>query len=186
MLTSAAPTALAIREVARPHLAALRELTGETVSLFTIEDGHMVMLDGLESKHAIRVVEQEVGPLPIHVSAAGRAMLAALPVERRRAAVAGLAREKLLRYTERSVVDGKELLRRINVAAKLGYAAVDREYLDDLTVVGAAVLQAGEPVAGVTLMAPSYRLAAAAARSAGRAVCDCAARITADLLREPE
>ncbi len=113
-------------------------------------------------------------------------MLAALPVDRRRDAIAQLAKEKLLRYTERSVVDGKELLRRINVAARLGYAVVDREYLDDLSAVGGAVISAGEPVAGVTLLAPSYRLSTAASRGAGRAVADCAARVTADLLRARE
>jgi IclR family acetate operon transcriptional repressor len=181
VLTSAAPAALTTREVARPHLAALRELTGETVSLFTLEGSRMVMLDGVESRHAVRVVEQEVGPLPIHVSAAGRAMIAALPPDQRRSAVEQLGRAKLVRYTERSVVDVKELLRRITIAAQVGYAVVDREYLDDLSAVGAAVLSAQTPVAGVALLGPSYRLTPASLAEKGRMVAQCAARIGAEL-----
>jgi IclR family acetate operon transcriptional repressor len=183
VLTTASPTALTTREIARPHLAALREQTGETVSLFTIEGAHMVMLDGVESRHAIRVVEQEVGPLPIHVSAAGRAMIATQPPEQRRASVEQLGKAKLLRYTERSVVDTKELLRRINIAARVGYAVVDREYLDDLSAVGAAVLSAGTPVAGVALLGPSYRLTPTVLTEMGRTVADCAMRIGAELTK---
>jgi IclR family acetate operon transcriptional repressor len=185
VLTSAAPAALTTREVARPHLAALRELTGETVSLFTIEGSRMVMLDGVESRHAVRVVEQEVGPLPIHVSAAGRAMIAALAPDQRRTAVEQLGRAKLVRYTERSVVDVKELLRRITIAAQVGYAVVDREYLDDLSAVGAAVLSAQTPVAGVALLGPSYRLTPAALAEMGRMVAQCALRIGAELTQSP-
>jgi IclR family acetate operon transcriptional repressor len=181
VLTNTAPAALTTREVARPHLAALRELTGETVSLFTIEGSRMVMLDGVESRHAVRVVEQEVGPLPIHVSAAGRAMIAARPPEQRRFAVEQLGRAKLLRYTERSVVDTKELLRRINIAARVGYAVVDREYLDDLSAVGAAVLAGETPVAGVALLGPSYRLTPGSLAEMGGRVAACAARIGAEL-----
>lgn len=183
VLTSAAPAALTTREVARPHLAALRELTGETVSLFTIEGARMVMLDGVESRHAVRVVEQEVGPLPIHVSAAGRAMIAALAPEQRRSAVEQLGRTKLLRYTQRSVVDTPELLRRINIAARAGYAVVDREYLDDLSAVGAAVLSDDTPVAGVALLGPAYRLTPPALAEMGAMVAQCAARIGAELTR---
>src|SRR5262245_9501917 len=91
VLADAAPLALAVRSAARAPLADLRDRTGETVGLFTIDGDHMELLDGIEGTHVVRAVARS-GPLPIHVSAAGRAMLACLPEDQRRAAVQRLAR----------------------------------------------------------------------------------------------
>jgi len=184
VLADATPLVQAARLAARPHLAALRDATGETVALFTIDGDHMVLLDGIEGTHVVRAVESQVGPLPIHASAAGRAMLAALPADQRTAAVARLAAVGLERYTDRSVLDAGRLLARVAEATKRGYAVVDREYLDDLTGVGAAVLgPGGAPVAGVALLAPSYRLPKNATAAMGRRVATAAAHIGADLRR---
>ncbi|CAN5606243.1 N/A [soil metagenome] len=184
VLADATPLVQAARIAACPHLAALRDATGETVALFTIDGDHMALLDGIEGTHVVRAVESQVGPLPIHASAAGRAMLGALPDEDRRAAVGRLAADGLHRYTDRSILDVDRLLARVAEASKRGYAVVDREYLDDLCGIGAAVLgPGGAPVAGVALLAPSYRLPTSAVAATGRKVADCATLIGADLRR---
>jgi IclR family acetate operon transcriptional repressor len=185
VLADAAPLARAVRVAAQPHLAALRDETGETVGLFTIDGDHMVLLEGIDGTHIVRAVERQVGPLPIHVSAAGRAMLACLPDEARRTVVERLATAGLDRYTKRSIVDVERLLDRIGDATRRGYAIVDGEYVDDLCGVGAAVTdEAGFPVAGVALLAPSHRLKASSANAMGRRVVACTDRIS-DTLRSP-
>jgi IclR family acetate operon transcriptional repressor len=184
VLTDAAPLVQTTRAVARPHLARLRDSTGETVGLFTIDGDHMVLLDGIESTQVVRVVERETGPLPIHVSAAGRAMLATLPREQVAVIIDRLARRGLAQYTDRSTVDTKALGKRIDEARRRGYATVDREYVEDLCGIGAAVLgPGGAPAAGVALLAPSYRLSSKEADRTGRAVAECATMIGADLRR---
>jgi IclR family transcriptional regulator, acetate operon repressor len=186
VLADAAPLARALRVAARPHLAALRDETGETVGLFTIDGDHMVLLEGIEGTHVVRAVERQVGPLPIHVSAAGRAMLAGLAEGQRRAAIERLARAGLAGYTDRSVPDAAGLAQRVAEAARRGYAVVDREYVADLCGIGAAVLgPGGTPAAGVALLAPTHRLDATSAAPMGRRVAACAAQISAALTPTP-
>jgi IclR family transcriptional regulator, acetate operon repressor len=191
VLADASPVAQAVRAAARAPLADLRDQTGETVGLFTIDGDHMEMLDGIEGTHLVRAVARS-GPLPIHVSAAGRAMLACLPADQRRAAVERLARVRpadgggngkaLPRYTDRSALDVASLLVHIAEAERTGYAVVDGEYVPDVCGIGAAIRRSGgAPAAGIALLGPSHRLTPDALVPIGRQVADCAAQISAAL-----
>jgi IclR family transcriptional regulator, acetate operon repressor len=160
LLAEAAPPAQALRAVVRPHLAALRDTTGETVGLFTIDGDHMVLLDMLDGTHVVRAVERgDTNALPVHVSAAGRAMLAALEPRERRLAIERLSAGGLTPYTEQSPIDAVALQARVDDAAAVGYAVVDGEYLDDVCGVGAAVVAPdGRPLAGIAVLAPAFRV----------------------------
>ncbi|MFN8027378.1 MAG: IclR family transcriptional regulator [Acidimicrobiia bacterium] len=159
LLAEAAPPAQAVRSAVRPHVAGLRDDTGETIGLFTIDGNHMVILEVLESTHVVRAVETDPSDLPVHVSAAGRAMLGALEPRERQLAIDRLASGGLTRYTERSITDADELRARVDEAALAGYAVVDGEFIDDVCGIGAAVVTAdGRPVAGIAVLAPAYRV----------------------------
>jgi IclR family transcriptional regulator, acetate operon repressor len=154
VLTEAAPLVQAVRALVRPHLPSLSERVGGRVALYTIDGDRMALLDGFEGTRVLRAVEARLGPLPIHASGAGRAMLAALPVARRQEVVQHLARRGLTRYTARTVTDPDELDARIGEARTLGYAVLDREYVDDVATVGAAIVGPdGMPVAGLAITA---------------------------------
>lgn len=197
VLADAAPLAQAVRAAARRPLADLRDETGETVGLFTIDGDHMELLDGIEGTHVVRAVARS-GPLPIHVSAAGRAMLACLPDDQRRAAIRRLARggngngtgngtgngagSGLTRFTDRSSLDVAALLDHIAEAAERGYAVVDGEYVPDVCGIGAAIRgPGGAPAAGIALVGPSHRLTPDTIRAIGRQVASCAALISDSL-----
>jgi IclR family acetate operon transcriptional repressor len=201
VLADAAPLAQAVRAAARVPLADLRDRTGETVGLFTIDGDHMEMLDGIEGTHLVRAVARS-GPLPIHVSAAGRAMLACLPADQRKAAVERLARVRpaeegnangngnggngttpgLPRYTDRSALDVTTLLDHIAEAERTGYAVVDGEYVPDVCGIGAAIRRpGGAPAAGIALVGPSHRLTPDTFAPIGRQVAVCAEQISAAL-----
>ncbi|HJM51206.1 MAG TPA: IclR family transcriptional regulator [Alphaproteobacteria bacterium] len=65
-----------VRTLALPHLRALRERSRETVSL-NLKDGlERVAVERLDTSHEIRFVVDLGRPLPLHVGAAGKAMLA--------------------------------------------------------------------------------------------------------------
>lgn len=181
LLAEAAPPAQAVRAAVRPHVAHLRDATGETIGVFTIDGNHMVILEVVESTHVVRAVERDPSDLPVHVSAAGRAMLAALEPRERQLAIDRLANGGLQRYTERSLTDAVELRARVDEAAEDGFAIVDGEYIDDVCGVGAAIVTTeGRPVAGIAVLAPAYRVrdqltalgpqVAAAARAASAAI----------------
>ena len=159
VLTEPSPLLQRARELVRPHLAPLGELVGGRVALYTIDGDRMALLDGFEGTRVLRAVEARLGPLPIHASGAGRAMLAALPVARRQEVVQRLAQRGLTRYTARTVTDPDELDARIGAARTLGYAVLDREYVDDVATVGVAIIGPDDlPVAGLAITAPITQL----------------------------
>ena len=61
---------------ALPHLQYLRQETGETVSLNVREGNHRVVTERLDTSHEIRYVAEIGRPLPLHVGAGGKAILA--------------------------------------------------------------------------------------------------------------
>ena len=70
---------LDLRTVARPHLTALRDELGETVHLGVMEDLRVVYVDKLEAANSIQLVSAVGQTMPLHSTALGKAMLAALP-----------------------------------------------------------------------------------------------------------
>lgn len=68
-----------VRTVAMPHLRALRGTTKETVSLNVRDGDSRVAIERLDTSHEVRFVVDLGRPLPLHIGAAGKAILAFLP-----------------------------------------------------------------------------------------------------------
>ena len=68
-----------IRTVALPHLRALRGTTKETVSLNVRDGDSRVAIERLDTSHEVRFVVDLGRHLPLHIGAAGKAILAFLP-----------------------------------------------------------------------------------------------------------
>lgn len=182
VLTEPAPLLQRTRELARPHLAPLGGRLGGRVAVYTIDGDRMTLLDGFEGTQVLRAVEARLGPLPVHASGAGRAMLAALPVARRHQVVRRLAERGLARYTERTVTDPDELDARIGEARAAGYAVLDREYVDDVVTVGAAITGPDDlPVASLAITAPVRRLRPKVRPQVGKELARAAAEVGAGL-----
>ena len=176
--TEPAPILQRTRELVRPHLQPLSTRVGGRVALYTIDGDRMALLDGFEGTRVLRAVEGRLGPLPVHASGAGRAMLAALPVARSADVVARLAAQGLARYTDRTVTDPDELEARIAEARRTGWAVLDREYVDDVCAVGVAVVGPdGTPVAGLAITAPVRRLPARLRPEIGKELAATAAEV---------
>jgi IclR family acetate operon transcriptional repressor len=182
VLTEPAPLLQRTREMVRPHLAPLSERVGGRVALYTIDGDRMALLDGFEGTRVLRAVEARLGPLPIHASGAGRAMLAALPVARRQQVVRRLAERGLPRFTPQTVTDPDELDRRIAEARRRGFAVLDREYVDDVATVGVAIVGPDDlPVAGLAITAPATTLHPRLRPAVGRELAATASEISTRL-----
>jgi IclR family acetate operon transcriptional repressor len=156
-----------LRHRARPVLEALRDETGETVSLNVVERGRIVVADVLESPHPLRVVLPIGMMVPPLTSATGRAILPYLGPERRLELIG-------------SPPQPAELAAYAETAAR-GYAISEGVLFPGFTNVAAPVFEAdGRPVAAVLISTPSHRmpasdhprigaLVAAAARQLSRA-----------------
>lgn len=146
---------LELRELARPFLVELRDQTTETVHIGVRESNHVVIVDYYEPNHDLRIAPSVGRSLPLHVTAMGRAVLAALPAYERAQTL-----QKLLTENENPdlVMDIGRIEVELEQAVTRGWAVVDRG--DHVSRVGAAVLAAsGEPVAGISVSGPSARVA---------------------------
>jgi IclR family acetate operon transcriptional repressor len=123
-------------ERARPVLTALQEGCGGTV--------HLAMLDGDEAVYVVKVegskpyrMASRVGmAMPLHCTAIGKAMLAALPEPEVRAL---LLRAPMPARTPRTLTDPATLLERLPEVRARGWSVDDEENEAGVRCVGAAV-----------------------------------------------
>ena len=127
----------------RPVLEQLRDDTGETVILVTIEHDRLLVLDMAESRHALRISPS--GPyLPLSRSSALRAVAAHVRPDELAA----------LREIDPSL--DEDVLTEVR---RNGWAINDREIVDDARVVGTAVCREdGQPLGAVIIAAPTSRM----------------------------
>ena len=90
------------------HLEALMERSGETANLAVIESGEAVFVEQVQCRELMRMSAKLGARAPIHASAVGKAMLAAMN-ERRMAAIVG--RQPLTRHTPRTITSHAALSR---------------------------------------------------------------------------
>jgi DNA-binding IclR family transcriptional regulator len=70
--------------LAKPHLAGLVELTGETSNMAVLEGDTVVYLEQVPGRHAMRMFTEPGRRVEPHCTAVGKAMLAQLPEARAR------------------------------------------------------------------------------------------------------
>jgi len=126
-----------LRDEARPVLASLARATGLTVHLGVLEQGEIVVIERIESSAPIRVVSWVGRRLPVHSTAAGKALMAFLPEE----------------DGDRTIATVPELERELARVRQLGYAVCDEEHEPGVRAVGAPILDPqGHAVAAVSVV----------------------------------
>jgi DNA-binding IclR family transcriptional regulator len=145
---------LDVLDVIQPVLSALRDETGETVTLFRNEQDLRVCVAMAETSHAIRR-EMHVGKiLALHAGSAGRVLLAwdAGALER-------VLAKPLEAYTAATIVDTGELAAAVAATRKTGYAITSDERDEGASGLAAPVFNsAGELYAALAISGPSTRI----------------------------
>lgn len=141
---------LDLREVARPHLAALAGETGETATLSAPGDPDAVTVDFVQSGSSVQSVARLGRPSVAHATATGKVALAfggiALPAGR------------LRRFTERTIVDRARLEAEVERVRADGWARARGEREDSLNALAAPVRGSrGELAAVLGLQGPAPR-----------------------------
>jgi IclR family transcriptional regulator, acetate operon repressor len=139
-------------ELARPVRPVLRELvdrTGFTVHFGLRHGDEAVYVDRVDGRGAPRLGSRLHGAIPLHSTAIGKAILAALP-ESDVCVIAG--RTRLRPRTGRTVTSLPDLLAELALVRAQGWALDDEENVPRIRCVGAAVLdQRGGPVGAVSV-----------------------------------
>ncbi|MFI9379553.1 IclR family transcriptional regulator [Kutzneria sp. NPDC052558] len=144
----------ALIRIARPHLEALRDATGETANLLVLDGADAFFLDGVESRHTLRVGPRTGDHVPAYSAAGGKALLAELPA----ATVRSHYPAGLIPLTANTLPDIDALLADLAACRAQGYALNLDESVAEVRAVGVPVRSAaGHPVAAVTIAAPGTR-----------------------------
>ncbi|MFI0350745.1 IclR family transcriptional regulator [Actinomadura sp. 9N407] len=151
-----------IRSVARPVLEELSQQTLETVSLTLLEGRDVRFVDCVESPRTVRVGDRTGVVMPAHCTAAGKAILAALPateLDRR-------YRDRALRTrTAGSITTWDRLQAELALVRRHGYALNEEEGEEGICAVAVAVRDLTDtPIAAIAVVLPAARTAKADAR----------------------
>ena len=160
---------------ARQPMDQLMRDTAETVNLGAEAADEVLYLAQVETHNAIRAFFPPGSSTPMHVSGAGKALLAWYPAEK----VQGiLARKGLPRATTLSLSSIESLDRDLDRTRQRGFAIDDQEQADGMRSVAAPIFNAfGEPVAALSVTGPAFRMGLSDATRFGSLV-----RAAADLV----
>jgi DNA-binding IclR family transcriptional regulator len=146
---------LDLRALARPHLVALEQATGETATLSVPGDPDAVTVDFVSSRSSVAGVARIGRPSIAHATATGKVMLAFAGIP--------LGSRSLDRLTPRTIVDRAALEAEVERARRQGWARAEGEREPDLNAVAAPVFDArGDLQAILGLQGPAGRFDAPA------------------------
>lgn len=145
--------AVHLRDVARAAAASVHERFQEAVHVAAIDSGEIVFVDFFDSPLAVRTQLPTV-PSPLHLTAIGRAALARMTEGDRLRALRDSA---IASGSTLADVHTHELAASIAQAQKQGYAIYRQA--DDVTRLAAAIVnETGQPVGGISVSGPAFRV----------------------------
>jgi IclR family transcriptional regulator, pca regulon regulatory protein len=134
-------------QLAMPYLQHLGQMTEETVNMTFLDGVDVVIVARLTSRNVLSVDTVVGSRMPAYCSAAGVAILSKLPRKNALTIVDNSDRRAL---TPSTVYKKDEVLKKIDVSAKRGYATSFEEYCHgDLSIASPVLNHGGTPVAAV-------------------------------------
>ena len=144
-----------LSEIARPYLNELCAAVGETVILTIRQGDYTVSVEQIDPEQPFRMVPHVGNIAPMHATAAGRAILFALPVVEQHRILDDL-REAPVEHPEVRL-NRETWARELELARSRGYVWISRT--DDVERVAAlAQDRNGLPLAAVSIYGPKYRM----------------------------
>jgi IclR family KDG regulon transcriptional repressor len=144
-----------IRLMALPSMKRIAEEIGESVSLMRVFDRHVICIESIEGRHALRVTIEQGRTQPLHAGASSKILLAHLSEEE----WDDLLDPPLQRFTANTITDVSALKAQLHHIRQAGFCVSDGE-ID----VGARAIavplwnQREEVVAALSIEAPSSRM----------------------------
>ena len=170
-------------ERARAPMQALMRATEETANLGIDQQGEVLFLTQVETQRAIRAFFPPGTRSPMHASGIGKALLAWVPTARIDALDNGGG---LAQFTDATITTISQLREDLEVTRKRGFALDDEERTLGMRCVAAPVFNAhGEPVAGLSVSGPVFRMPQQSLPEIGALVARYAAEVTEAIGGQP-
>lgn len=126
---------ISLTEVGLPVLRSLTKQCGLTSRLAVMQGGHAVIVACVQARRAVRFANYLGHQELLHCSAIGKALLSMQEPQRARAL---LRRIGLVRRTEKTITEQRQLLQELALVRRRGYAVDDEEDTRGVLCVGAA------------------------------------------------
>jgi IclR family acetate operon transcriptional repressor len=147
-----------VMRIAPPILLGLLEGTREAVNLAVFDSDSMVLMYREQGPQSVTISSRLGSRRPMHASSLGKAYMAALKPNERRALIGRL---ELKRFTPETIVDKDALERALTAVQKRGFADDRREFEQTLACCAAAVFDhRSVPVAAISVSGPAERILA--------------------------
>jgi len=145
-----------IRKVSLPFMENLRDRTGETVVLGVRDGAEIVVIEVVETKHALVPRGWVGGRVPIYCSALGKAMLIHLPSKELTKLLDTLT---LIPYTENTIINRMDLLAELDITSERGWSTNKEEFTSGVISVGAPIFSGRGAAAGaICIDVPTARV----------------------------
>lgn len=143
----------ALRDEVLPYMQRLSQELHETVDLAALDGGEMRFIEQIAAPRRLRAVSAVGDTFPLHCTANGKALLAALP----RSHASELLPGRLPTFTKRTITSKRALWEEIEVIAREGVAFDREEHTEGICAVGAVVHDSFGAMAAVSIPMPSQR-----------------------------
>lgn len=163
--------------VDEPMLALHRQFN-ENVLLAVQKENNLAFIKHISTSHTIRVEIQSTPDYCMHITAAGRAILAFLPekeIERY------VSKATFVRLTDKTVNSAEELRKALAETRRIGYALNPGEFEDSVMATAAPIVVEGRPIASLIVQFPTLRHSRKDAKEAAAPIMKQARIIEAEL-----
>lgn len=148
-LGTLAPLTESLRSLAQPFMEDLHSALQQHVQLAVLEGHEAVIIERLSTPHALDLVSQVGGRLPLHCSGVGKVLLS----HGGRELIENVLSEGLRRYTPRTVVDPAELRKQFAACRRTGTASISGELTEGADSVASRIIDGqGRVVAALSVV----------------------------------
>ncbi|WP_404900540.1 IclR family transcriptional regulator [Priestia filamentosa] len=142
-----------LREEIRPLIKQLSEKINETVDLSILSNGRVLFVDQIIATHPLQATSQPGASFPLHCTANGKAILAALSIKE----IENLLPLNLESYTQNTLKRREDLLKELEIIKREGIAFSREEHLIGICAVGAVIKDPIGNLYSISIPLPSTR-----------------------------
>jgi IclR family acetate operon transcriptional repressor len=144
-----------LREIALPYLQQLNSSTLETVHLAVLDGATVRLIERVDSKHPLRLVQPIGSRSPLHASSNGKGVLSRFT----ESALDAYIEHGLSEITEHTITDPEALRKELAIIRDRGYAIANQELISDIISVSAPIVDEDDrPIAGISVSGPVPRM----------------------------
>jgi len=170
-----------LRKVGSKDRRALMQKFNETVNLGVLTGAEVLYLEIVESARSLRMQAEPGARDDVHSTALGKVLLAFRP----RGQWEAVLPDKLVRHTEKTIVNRKDLFENLEEIRRGGIAIEYGENEEGATCIAAPILDSnGVSLAAISVSAPSSRITEGLIEKIAAELLKCCAKIESKFIRD--